>query len=55
MLFRSEPYAPPALSFDELLGIAADPAAARAYYQPLVDGAIANWASALEPVENESK
>ena len=32
------------LTFDELEAIAADPAAARAFYQPLVDGIIANWA-----------
>lgn len=51
----TEPYDLPALSFDELLAIAADPAAAREYYQPLVEGAISNWASALEPIENESK
>ena len=35
--------------------IAADPAAAREYYQPLVEGVIADWASALEPIENESQ
>ena len=35
--------------------IAADPEAARAYYQPLVDGVIADWATNLEPIENESK
>ena len=34
---------------------AADPAAARTYFQPLVDGIIANWADALEPIENEAK
>lgn len=50
-----EPYDLPAMTFEELEAIAADPAAARAYYQPLVDGVIANWADALEPIENESK
>jgi len=51
----TEPYDLPALTFAELEAIAADPAAARAYYQPLVDGVIANWADALEPIENEGK
>lgn len=51
----TEPYGLPAMTFAELEAIAADPAAARAYYQPLVDGVIANWADALEPIENESK
>jgi len=32
-----------------------NPAAARAYYQPLVDGIIANWSEAVEPIENEAK
>jgi ABC-type sugar transport system substrate-binding protein len=51
----TEPYQLPALTFADLEGIAADPAASRAYYQPLVDGIIANWATSLEPIENESK
>jgi ABC-type sugar transport system substrate-binding protein len=51
----TEPYGLPALTFSELQALAADPAAARAYYQPLVDGIIADWASALEPIENESQ
>ncbi len=50
-----EPYDLPALTFAELEAIAADPAKAREYYQPLVDGVIANWADFIEPVENESK
>jgi ABC-type sugar transport system substrate-binding protein len=50
----TEPYGLPALTFDELLAIAADPAAARAYYQPLVDGVIAGWDTAIEPIENEA-
>jgi ABC-type sugar transport system substrate-binding protein len=50
----TEPYGLPALTFEELEAIAADPAAARAYYQPLVDGVIANWPEALEPIENEA-
>ena len=51
----TEPFGLPALTFAELEAMAADPAAARAYYQPLVDGVIANWADRLEPIENESK
>jgi ABC-type sugar transport system substrate-binding protein len=42
-------------TLDEIEAIAADPAAARAFYQPLVDGVIANWPDNLEPIENESK
>jgi ABC-type sugar transport system substrate-binding protein len=49
-----EPYDLPPLTFEELEGIAADPAAARAYYQPLVDGVIASWPEHVEPIENES-
>jgi ABC-type sugar transport system substrate-binding protein len=49
----TEPYGLPALTFAELQDLAADPEAARAYYQPLVDGIIADWAAALEPIENE--
>ena len=51
----TEPYDLPALTFEELEAIAADPAQSRAYYQPLVDGVIANWPDFIEPVENESK
>lgn len=50
-----EPYGLPGLSFSELQVLAADPEAARAYYQPLVDGVIANWPEYLEPIENEGK
>ena len=50
----TEPFGLPALTFSELQVLAADPAAARAYYQPLVDGVIADWAANLEPIENES-
>jgi ABC-type sugar transport system substrate-binding protein len=50
----TEPYDLPALTFEELEVIAADPAASREYYQPLVDGVIANWPDFIEPVENES-
>lgn len=42
-------------TLDQIEAIAADPAAARTFYQPLVDGVIANWADSLEPIENESK
>jgi len=51
----TQPHGLPALTFAELEAIAADPAASRAYYQPLVDGIIADWEAAIEPVENESK
>jgi ABC-type sugar transport system substrate-binding protein len=51
----TEPYELPALTFAELEAIAADPAAARAYFQPLVDGVIASWPEHLEPIENEAK
>lgn len=50
-----EPYGLPSLTFSELQVLAADPEAARAYYQPLVDGVIANWVDHLEPIENEGK
>jgi ABC-type sugar transport system substrate-binding protein len=50
-----EPFDLPALTFEELEALAADKAAARAYYQPLVDGKIANWKENLEPVANESQ
>jgi ABC-type sugar transport system substrate-binding protein len=42
-------------TLDEIEAIAADPAAARAFYQPLVDGVIADWVNNLEPIENESQ
>ncbi len=51
----TEPYGLPAITIDQLKEINADPAVAREYYQPLVDGIIADWASKLEPIENESK
>lgn len=51
----TEPYGLPSLTFSELQELAADAEAARAYYQPLVDGFIADWASALEPIENEAQ
>ena len=50
-----EPFDLPPLTFEELEAIAADPAKAREYYQPLVDGQIAKWADNVEPIENESK
>ncbi len=50
-----EPFGLPALTFEDLEAIAADPEAARTYYQPLVDGAIASWKDSLEPIENEGK
>jgi hypothetical protein len=51
----TEPFGLPALTFAELQELAADPEAARAYYQPLVDGVIADWAANVEPIENESQ
>jgi ABC-type sugar transport system substrate-binding protein len=50
-----EPFGLPELTFDELLELAASPEAAREYYQPLVDGVIANWQDSLEPIEAESE
>ena len=50
-----EPFDLPPLTYAELEALAASPEATRAYYQPLVDGQIANWASNIEPIENESK
>lgn len=50
-----EPFGLPALTFAELEALAASPEAARAYYQPLVDGQIADWATNIEPIANESK
>jgi ribose transport system substrate-binding protein len=50
-----EPFDLPALTFADLEALAASPDAARTYYQPLVDGQIANWASNVEPIANESK
>jgi ABC-type sugar transport system substrate-binding protein len=49
----TEPYDLPPLTFEELTELAASPEATRAYYQPLVDGVIANWPDYLEPIENE--
>jgi ABC-type sugar transport system substrate-binding protein len=51
----TQPFGLPPLTFEELEAIAADPAAAREYYQPLVEGRIANWSEYLEPIENESQ
>lgn len=50
-----EPFGLPPLTFAELEALAASPEAAREYYQPLVDGQIADWATNIEPIENESK
>ena len=50
-----EPFGLPALTFTELEALAASPEAARTYYQPLVDGQIADWAKNVEPIANESK
>ncbi|MDQ3493292.1 MAG: substrate-binding domain-containing protein [Chloroflexota bacterium] len=50
-----EPFDLPPLTFEELEELAASPEATREYYQPLVDGQIANWAENVEPIENESQ
>lgn len=50
-----EPFDLPPLTFEELEELAASPEATRDYYQPLVDGQIANWAENIEPIENESQ
>ncbi len=50
-----EPFGLSALTFTELEALAASPEAARKYYQPLVDGQIADWAKNVEPIANESK
>jgi ABC-type sugar transport system substrate-binding protein len=50
-----EPFDLPPLTFSELEALAASPEKAREYYQPLVDGQIADWASKIEPIANESK
>ncbi len=50
-----EPFDLPPLTFAELEEIAASPEKAREYYQPLVDGQIADWANNVEPIANESQ
>jgi ABC-type sugar transport system substrate-binding protein len=50
-----EPFDLPPLTFAELEALAASPEAAREYYQPLVDGVIADWPSKVEPIANESQ
>jgi ABC-type sugar transport system substrate-binding protein len=50
-----EPYDLPALTFAQLEELAASPAKARAYYEPLVKNQIASWSTLLEPIENEAK
>jgi ABC-type sugar transport system substrate-binding protein len=50
-----EPFDLPPLTFTELEEIAASPEKAREYYQPLVDGVIADWQTKVEPIANESQ
>jgi ABC-type sugar transport system substrate-binding protein len=50
-----EPFDLPPLTFAELEEIAASPAKSREYYQPLVDGVIAEWPTKVEPIANESQ
>jgi len=49
-----QPFGLPSITFAELEEIAASPAKSREYYQPLVDGVIANWQSELRPIAEES-
>ena len=49
-----EPFGLPSITFAELEEIAASPEKSREYYQPLVDGVIANWQSELRPIAEES-
>lgn len=51
----TEPFDLPPLTFAQLEEIAASPDKSREYYQPLVDGVVANWATKVEPIANESK
>jgi ABC-type sugar transport system substrate-binding protein len=53
----TEPYDLPPLTFAELQALSADDNRVewRKYFQPVVDGVIANWATSIEPIENESK
>lgn len=51
----TEPFDLPALTFQELQAIAADKAAWREYYQPAVDGYIANWKDHVEPISAEAE
>lgn len=51
----TEPFNLPALTFAQLEEISASPDLTREYYQPLVDNQIANWATLIEPIENEAK
>ncbi len=50
-----EPFGLPPLTFAELEEIAASPEKTREYYQPLVDGVIAEWPTKIEPIANESQ
>lgn len=50
-----EPFDLPPLTFTQLEELAASFPKTREYYQPLVDNQIANWASLIEPIANESK
>lgn len=51
----TEPFDQAGLTFAQLEELAASPDKTRAYYQPLIDGRIKDWASHLEPIANESK
>jgi ABC-type sugar transport system substrate-binding protein len=43
------------LPLEGLTEMAADPAKARSYYQPLIDDRVADWPEDLEPIENRSR
>jgi len=45
----------PAVSFDELLKMSADPAATAKFYTPFVKCMNMGWACSIEPIENEGK
>jgi ABC-type sugar transport system substrate-binding protein len=51
----TEPHGLPALTFEELQTLASDKDAWRAYYQPAVDGYIANWKDNLQDISAESE
>ncbi|MFN8520047.1 MAG: substrate-binding domain-containing protein [Chloroflexota bacterium] len=51
----TEPFDLPALTFEQLQALASDKAAWREYYQPAVDGYIANWKDQLQDISAESE
>jgi ABC-type sugar transport system substrate-binding protein len=51
----TEPHDLPPLTFEELQALASDKTALRAYFQPAVDGYIANWKDQLQDISAESE